>query len=133
MRSTLVARLVAATAALAVAVALLGAEDERRTCERATEGAYGNARASVAVLKPAVERLVSRCDGSEPLIGVSLGLLQLDRRHLARRLARVAADREPDSYVAWAVLQHTAPGQQARTAALHVRELNPLASRDAGP
>jgi hypothetical protein len=133
MRPTLVARLVAALAALAVAVALVGLERDRQTCEQATDRAYKDARAPREVLAPDIERIASDCAGSEPLMGVSLGLLALGRRDLAGTLARTAADREPDSYLAWAVLQHTAPRGARSDAAARARALNPLASRAAGP
>jgi hypothetical protein len=133
VRSIPVARLGAALAALAVAVALFGVERERGTCKTAQDRAYLNARAPATILRPAVDRVIADCAGSEPLMGLSLGLLQLGRRELAGTLARAAADREPASYLAWGVLSHTERGKAARAATAHAQALNPLAARAAGP
>lgn len=77
------------------------------------------------------DALVRECDGAEPLNRTAVGL-RARRPRIAARLARAAAAREPDSYIAWGVLAIVAPPREAAIAAQRARALNPL-SADAGP
>jgi len=132
MRSTVVVRLVIAVAALAVAVSLLGIERDRDSCDDAVRQAYlGTKAPEPGLLDARIDSVIADCKGSEPLTGIAVGL-RVERPRAAARLARAAAEREPDSYVAWGVLAVAAPPAEAAVAARRARALNPL-SVAAGP
>ena len=132
MGTTTVAGALTAVVAVAVAAALFAVEDDRDGCEDAARAAFAASRGPAAVLDRAAGRLIADCHGSEPLTRISVGLLEVGRARPAARLARVAADREPDSYLAWAVLARTASPPEATEAAARAEALNPRASA-AGP
>jgi hypothetical protein len=125
MRSTLIARLLLAAAAIAVAVSLVGLERDHEGCQDAVERAYLANRAPAPELRGHIEGVVRECDGAEPLNRIAVGL-RVERPHAAARLARIAAQREPDSYVAWGVLAVAAPPAEAAAAKRRAEELNPL-------
>jgi hypothetical protein len=131
MRSTLIARLLVAAVAIVVAGSLVGLERDHEDCQEAVGRAYLASRAPAEELREQADAVVRACRGAEPLSRVAVGL-RIERPYVAARLARVAARREPDSYVAWGVLAIAAPAREAAVAARHARALNPL-SADAGP
>ena len=111
--------------ALVVAVSLVGLELDHEGCQDATTGAYLASRAPAPELRERIDEVVRECRGAEPLNRTAVGL-RIERPHAAARLARVAAQREPDSYVAWGVLAVTAPPAEAAAAKRRAGELNPL-------
>jgi hypothetical protein len=125
MRSTLIARLLLAAVALAVAVSLVGLERDHEDCQDAVERAYLANRAPGPELRGHIDEVVRECRGAEPLNRIAVGL-RIERPYAAARLARVAARREPDSYVAWGVLAVAAPPAEAAVAKRRAGELNPL-------
>jgi hypothetical protein len=125
MRSTLIARLLLAAVALAVAVSLVGLERDHAGCQEAAGRAYLANRAPAPELRGRIDELVRECRGAEPLNRIAVGL-RIERPGAAARLARVAAQREPDSYVAWGVLAVAAPPAEAAAAERRAGELNPL-------
>jgi hypothetical protein len=127
MRSTLIARLLLATAALAVAAALVGLERDHDRCQDATRAAFLASRAPAPELRQRTRELARDCDGAEPLNRIAVGL-RAERPRAAADLARTAAAREPDSYVAWGVLAATAPPREAAAATRRARALNPLSA-----
>jgi hypothetical protein len=131
MRSTLIVRLLLAAAALVVAASLIDVERDHDGCQDAAGKAYLASQARGAELAVRVESMLRECEGSEPLNRIALGL-RIERPRVAARLAREAARREPDSYVAWGVLAVAAPPREAAAAQRRARALNPL-SAAAGP
>jgi hypothetical protein len=131
MRSTLIARLLLAAAALVVAVSLVGLERDHEGCQEAATRAYLANRAPAPELRGRIDEVVRECRGAEPLNRIAVGL-RIERPPEAARLARVAARREPDSYVAWGVLAVAAPPAEAAAAKRRAATLNPL-SADASP
>jgi hypothetical protein len=127
MRSTLIVRLLLAAAALAVAASLIGLERDHDACEQATRGAFLASQAPGPVLAGRLDALIRECDGAEPLTQIAVGL-RIERPRAAARLAREAARREPDSYVAWGVLAVAAPPAEATVAQRRARALNPLSA-----
>jgi hypothetical protein len=125
MRSTLIARLLLSAAAIAVAVALIGMERDRDGCQDAARAAFLASDAPEPQLQDAADDLVRQCDDAEPLNRIALGL-RVERPRVAARLARTAAARDPDSYVAWGVLAVAAPPAEAAVARRRAGELNPL-------
>jgi hypothetical protein len=125
MRSTLIARLLLAAVALAVVVSLVGLERDHESCQDAVGRAYLANRAPTAELRGHTDEVVHECRGAEPLNRIAVGL-RIERPRAAARLARVAAQREPDSYVAWGVLAVAAPPAEAAAAKRRAGELNPL-------
>ena len=117
--------------AIAVAVSLIGVERSHDRCQDAVGRAYLANRAPAPELRGHIDDVLSECDGAEPLNRIAVGL-RVERPRAATRLAREAARREPDSYVAWGVLAVAAPPGEAAIAARRARELNPL-SADASP
>jgi hypothetical protein len=128
MRWTTLARALTAVAAVAVAAALVAVESERRACDDASRAAFLASRGPLETLDPAVDRMIDRCPGSEPLTRISVGLVGFGRPMPATRLARAAVEREPESYAAWAVLAAAGRGDGARAAQARARKLNPLAA-----
>lgn len=114
-----------------MAVSLVGLERDREGCEEATTGAYLASRAPAPELRGRIDAVARECRGAEPLNRIAVGL-RVERPREAARLARVAARREPDSYVAWGVLAVAAPPAEAAAAGRRAAELNPL-SVAAGP
>lgn len=127
MRSTLIVRLLLAVAALAVAVALAELERDHDRCQDAVASAYLASRAPQPELLRRADDAIAECSDPEPLNRLAVGL-RIERPHVAARLARAAARRAPDSYVAWGVLAVAAPPRQAAVAARRARELNPLSA-----
>jgi hypothetical protein len=130
MRSTLIVRLLLAAAALAVAASLVGLERDHDDCQDALRRAFLASDAPAPELAGSIDSLLRECDGAEPLTQIAVGL-RIERPRAAARLAREAARREPDSYVAWGVLAVAAPPGEAARAAGRARALNPLST--AGP
>jgi hypothetical protein len=131
MRSTLIARLLLATAAIAVAAALIGLERDHDGCQDATRAAFLASHATRPLLEQRADVVVRECRDAEPLNRIAVGL-RAERPRVAARLARAATARAPDSYVAWGVLAVAAPPREAAAAARRARALNPL-SVGAGP
>ena len=119
-------------AALAVAGALVGLERDHDDCQDAVRATFLASHAPEALLRQRADSLLSDCDGAEPLEQIAVGL-RATRPRVAARLARAAAAREPDSYVAWGVLATAAPPQEAARAARRARALNPLSFSSASP
>ena len=111
--------------AIAVAVSLIGLERDHDDCQDAVRLTFLASRAPEPQLQRRADALVGTCQGAEPLNQIAAGL-RADRPRVAARLARVAATREPDSYVAWGVLAVAAPPREAAAAARRARALNPL-------
>lgn len=111
--------------ALAVAVSLVGLERDHEDCQEATTGAYLASRAPAPELRVRIDEVIRECHGAEPLNRTAVGL-RVERPREAARLARSAARREPDSYVAWGVLAVAAPPAEAAAAKRRATELNPL-------
>lgn len=114
-----------------MAATLIGLERDRDGCEDATRAAFLASRAPAPELQRRTDELAHGCRGAEPLTRIAVGLRD-ERPRIAARLARTAAAREPDSYVAWGVLAVVAPPREAAIAAERARALNPL-SADASP
>lgn len=110
---------------LAVALSLVGLERDHQGCQDAVERAYLAHRAPAPELRGHVDDVVRECRDAEPLNQIAVGL-RIERPHIAARLARVAAQREPDSYVAWGVLAVAAPPAEAAVAKRRAGALNPL-------
>jgi hypothetical protein len=133
MRSTVAVRVLIAAAALAVAVSLTLVERDRDRCQEAVEAAFLASRAPEReLLQDRVGMVLGDCSGSQPLTDLAVGL-RIERPLAAARLARAAAAREPDSYVAWGVLAIAGPPREAAAAARRARELNPLSASAGGP
>ena len=132
MRSPLIARLLLATGALAVAALLIGLERDRDGCQEAVRATFLASRGPEPLLERRADTLVGECRGAEPLVQIAAGLRET-RPRVATRLARTAAAREPDSYVAWGVLAIAAPPREAAAAARRASALNPLSSASASP
>lgn len=111
--------------AIAVAAALIGLERDHDGCQDAVRATFLASRAPAALLDRRADTLVRECRGAEPLEQIAVGL-RTTRPAVAARLARVAAAREPDSYVAWGVLAVAASPREAAAAARRARALNPL-------
>jgi hypothetical protein len=125
MRSTLIARLLLAAVAICVAAALVGLDRDYEDCQDAVGRAYLASRAPAAELRRHTDAVVRECRGADPLNRIAVGL-RIQRPRVAARLARIAAEREPDSYVAWGVLAVAAPPAEAAAAERRAGELNPL-------
>jgi len=106
-------------------VSLVGLERDHEGCQDAVERAYLASRAPGPELRGHVDEVVRECRGAEPLNRIAVGL-RIERPRAATRLARVAAQREPDSYVAWGVLAVAAPPAEAAAAKRRAGALNPL-------
>ncbi len=113
--------------AIAVAVSLIGVERDHDRCQDAVGRAYLANRTPAPELQGHIDEVVRECDGAEPLNRIAVGL-RIDRPRAATELAREAARREPDSYVAWGVLAVSAPPAEAAVAARRARALNPLSA-----
>lgn len=111
--------------AIAVALSLAGLERDHERCQDAVGRAYLATRAPAAELRGRTDEMVRECGGAEPLNQIAVGL-RIERPRAAARLARIAAQREPESYVAWGVLAVAAPPAEAATAKQRAGELNPL-------
>ncbi len=114
-----------AAGAVAVAVALIGFERDHDRCQVALRATFLASQGPERVLERRADASVAACDGAEPLEQIAAGLRET-RPRVAARLARAAAAREPDSYVAWGVLAVAAPPREAARAARRARALNPL-------
>lgn len=114
-----------AAAAVGVAVALYGLERDHDRCQEALRATFLASQGPGPVLERRADALERECDGAEPLEQIATGL-RAARPRVAARLARAAAAREPDSYVAWGVLAVAAPPPEAARAARRARALNPL-------
>ncbi len=114
-----------AVAALAVAGVLIGLERDHDGCQEAARTAFLASNASGSQLQAAADDLVRACDDAEPLNRIALGL-RVERPRVAARLARTAAARDPDSYVAWGILAVAAPPAEAAAAKRQAGALNPL-------
>ena len=114
-----------------MAVSLVGLEHDHEGCEDAATRTYLASRAPAPELSERIDELARECRGAEPLNRIAVGL-RIERPRAAARLARVAARREPDSYVAWGVLAVAAPPAEAAAAKRRAAALNPL-SVGAGP
>jgi hypothetical protein len=125
MRPPLIVRLLLAVVALAVAVSLAALERDHDRCETASTRAFLASQAPAPLLDRRLDAVIADCAGAEPLARIAVGL-HVDRPRPAARLARVAAQREPDSYAAWGVLAATGRPAEARAAAERARALNPL-------
>jgi hypothetical protein len=132
MRSTLIARLLLVAAALAVAVSLVGLERDHEGCQDAARAAFLASNGPASRLQDAADGLVRECDDAEPLTRIALGL-RIEQPSVAARLARAAATREPDSYVAWGILAVAVPPSEAAAAMRRARALNPLSATTAHP
>jgi predicted Zn-dependent protease len=112
-----------ALAAVAVAAIAFGIVhlDSARACE--------SAQAHPA---RSVDALLDDCRGALPLARGSVALLRAGRAADARRLAEVAARRQPDDYVSWLALAAVRAAAGDRQGATRAREraraLNPLAN-----
>ncbi len=132
MRPPLIARLLLAAGAVAVAVALAAVERDHDRCQEALRATFLASDGPAPALERRADALTSECDGAEPLVQIAAGLRET-RPRVAARLARAAAVREPDSYVAWGVLAVAATQPEAARAAERARALNPLSSAGASP
>lgn len=112
-------------------MSLVGLERDHEGCQDAVERAYLANRAPGPELRGHIDEVVRECRGAEPLNRIAVGL-RIERPYAAAHLARVAAQREPDSYVAWGVLAVAAPPAEAAAAKRRAGKLNPL-SVGAGP
>jgi hypothetical protein len=121
------ARLVLALICIAVVIGLSLRLADHEACESARKDLFaavaGKADRSGAAEQ--VETIEDRCRGTEPLIAAAGALRTLGDRAEALRLARLATDREPESFAAWRARAVLASGREAREAAMRALELNP--------
>jgi len=118
--------------AIAVTVALIGLERDHDGCQDAARSVFLSSNAPESRLRSSADVLARECGGAEPLNRAALGL-RIERPSIAARLARTAAAREPESYVAWGILAVAAPPSEAAAAARRARALNPLSATTAHP
>ena len=112
--------LLALVAAVAAGVTLRG----DRACESARLTVFADPRDDAAV-----ERVRDTCRGTTGRLAVAGRLAAAGRRPQALRLAREAAEEEPDNVVAWRGVAATASGAEARAASRRVGELDPRSLR----
>jgi len=112
-------------AALAVAAGLVALQRDHDRCQDAVRAAYLASAAPEPELRARAVGVIESCAGAEPLTRVAVGL-RVERPAVATLLAREAAAREPDSYVAWGVLAVSVPAGERERAAERARALNPL-------
>ena len=119
------AALVAVAAVLVIVLSLrLG---DHAACDDARRAVFGATTGQTprADVPRHVRAVAERCRGSEGLVAAAGALRTAGDEAAARRLARAATRREPDSFSAWRALASLAQGGEARDARRRATDLNP--------
>jgi hypothetical protein len=112
--------------ACVIAVTLLAAREQARSCSAAEDLLFARASVPGKPLEESIETLEAACSGSEPLTRAAAGLGYFGRDEQVLRVAREAVRREPANYRAWAMRWQAARAGEAREALQRAHDLNPL-------
>ena len=120
-------RIVLALACMVVAVAAIVTLADHRSCEDARRDLFSAAFADGGAtdVDGAVADIRQHCRGTTGQLAAAGALRGLGERDQALRLAREAAEDEPDNPAAWRAVEALASGAEAREAARRLADLDP--------